>query len=59
MVAVWPDTRIKSGPIFSKVAPKSNQSSFYIKREFFRLHIKLPNIWANFASEYVSKTFQK
>ena len=29
--SVWPDARVKSGPIFPQVCPKSSNYSFYIK----------------------------
>ena len=52
---VWPDTGIKSGPIFTKAA----QSIFILKDMFFKKHKRLTNIWANSVREHGSKTFQK
>ena len=60
-LSVWLDSRIKSSPIYTKVTQKEPKQSFTLKKEMFFLkkHKTLPNNWAYFVSEYVSKTFQK
>ena len=56
---MWPDARIKSGLIFTKVAQKCSKSRFYIKREVFKIAQKVAQNLGYFCKEYVSKTFQK
>ena len=58
LYSVWPDARIKSSPIFTKVVQKEPKQVFTDGKWFLKLHNKLPNIWHNFVTEYVSKTFQ-
>ena len=48
----------KSGPIFSEVAQNSSHSSFSLKRAFSKLPNKSLNIWANFVSIFVAKTYK-
>ena len=53
---VWPDARIKSGPIFIIVAEKVAKVVFTLKEGFLRYHTKMTDIWGNSVREYVSKT---
>ena len=43
-MSVWPDARIKSSPIFTKVAQKGAKVVFYIKEWFLKWHKSCPNI---------------
>ena len=42
--SVCPDARIKSSPIFTKVAQKGAKVVFVSKERFFKSQKKLPNI---------------
>ena len=57
-MSVWPDARIKSSPIFTKVAQKGAKVVFVSKERFFKSQKKLPNIWFSFVLEYILKTLK-
>ena len=52
---VWPDYEIKIAQICFKL-PKI---AVKIKRVFFQIAKKLPNIWATLIREYATKKFQE
>ena len=50
---------LKMAQFSPKWPKKVAKAVFTFKEGFLRWHIKLPNIWANFVTDYVYKTFQK
>jgi len=56
---VRPGSRTKSRPIFTQVATKGAKAFLYEEERFLKFNKKLPNIWANFVRDKVSKIFQK
>ena len=55
----WPDAGIKSGPIFTKVAQKCSKSSFYIKREIFKIAQKVAHYLGYFCNRICLQDFSK
>ena len=57
--AVWPDAKLKSGPIFwKKSCPRSNHYKFYYLKVVFSKKAKTStNFWATFARKIYIQTF--
>ena len=56
---MWPDVRVKSSPISSKVAKNVDSIVLLEKWCFSRCPNSFPNIWTTFAIKVVAEKFQK
>ena len=57
ILAVWPYVEIKSIPIFSKVAQKTESTIFYFKSDAFKRAKKVTMCWSTFVRKFVAKIF--